>query len=58
VDSFDIPPTQKAPYDVTSSNALSIPRSTAQVLNIVYAGGNCSGGFYPDGMNGVIICQS
>jgi hypothetical protein len=58
VDSFDIPPTQSTPYDVTSSNALSIPRSTAQVLNIVYAGGNCSGGFYPDGMNGVIICQS
>jgi len=27
------------------------------VLNIVYAGGKCSGGFYPDGMNGVIVCQ-
>lgn len=58
VDSLDIPPTQSTPYDVTSSNALSIPRTTAQVLNIVYAGGNCSGGFYPDGMNGTIICQS
>jgi len=22
-----------------------------KVLNIVYAGGKCSGGFYPDGMN-------
>jgi hypothetical protein len=57
VDSLDIPPTQKTPYDVTSTNALSIPRTTAQVLNIVYHGGQCSGGFYPDGMNGTIICQ-
>ena len=58
VDSLDIPPTQPTPYDVTSSNALSIPRTTAQVLNVVYHGGQCSGGFYPDGMNGVIVCQS
>jgi hypothetical protein len=58
VDSLDVPPTSQAPYDVTTSNALSIPRTTAQVLNVVYAGGNCSGGFYPDGMNGTIICQS
>jgi hypothetical protein len=58
VDSLDVPPTQPTPYDVTSGTALSIPRTTAQVLNIVYAGGNCSGGFYPDGMNGVITCQS
>lgn len=58
VDSLDVPPTQATPYDVTSANALSIPRTSAQVLNIVYAGGSCSGGFYPDGMNGVIVCQS
>jgi hypothetical protein len=58
VDSLDIPPTQSTPYDVSKTNALSIPRTTAQVLNVVYAGGNCSGGFYPDGMNGTIICQS
>ena len=57
VDSLDIPPTKQTPYDV-DSNALSIPRTPAQVLNIVYAGGNCSGGFYPDGMNGSIVCQS
>ncbi len=57
VDSLDIPPTSSEPYDVTSSNALSIPRTTAQVLNIVYHGGQCSGGFYPQGMNGVITCQ-
>jgi hypothetical protein len=58
VDSLDVPPTSSTPYDVTSTNALSIPRTTAQVLNVVYGGGNCSGGFFPDGMNGIIICQS
>ena len=57
VDKLDIPPTSKAPYDV-DSNALCIPRTPAQVLNIVYAGGNHSGGFYPDGMNGAIYSQS
>jgi hypothetical protein len=56
VDSHDIPPTSKAPFDV-DANALSIPRTPAEVLNIVYHGGKCSGGFYPDGMNGVITCQ-
>jgi hypothetical protein len=58
VDSLDIPPTSKNPYDVTSAAALSIPRTTSQVLNIVYAGGKCAGGFYPQGMNGSIVCQS
>jgi hypothetical protein len=57
VDSLDVPPTSQQPYDV-DSNSLSIPRTTAQVLNIVYAGGQCSGGFYPDGMNGKIVCQT
>lgn len=57
VDSLDVPPTQQAPYDV-DKNALSIPRTTSQVLNIVYHGGQCSGGFYPQGMNGKISCQS
>lgn len=56
VDSLDIPPTSKAPYDV-DKNSLSIPRTTSQVLNIVYGGGSCSGGFYPSGMNGTIVCQ-
>ncbi len=56
VDSLDVPPTPTTPYDV-DSNALSIPRTTSQVLNIVYGGGSCSGGFYPDGMNGTIVCQ-
>ena len=57
VDSLDVPPVTKMPYDV-NSNALCIPRTPAQVLNIVYGGGNHSGGFYPDGMNGAIYSRS
>jgi hypothetical protein len=57
VDSRDVPPTAQTPYDV-NKNALSIPRTTSQVLNIVYHGGQCSGGFYPQGMNGKITCQA
>jgi hypothetical protein len=57
VDSSDVPPTSKAPYDV-DKNALSIPRTPSEVLNIVYAGGECAGGFYPAGMNGSIVCRS
>jgi hypothetical protein len=57
VDSLDIPPTSKILFDRTSSTALAIPRTTSQVLNIVYGGGKSSGGFYPDGMNGVIVSQ-
>jgi hypothetical protein len=57
VDNQDVPPTSSHPFDV-DSNSLMISRTTAQVLNIVYHGGNCSGGFYPDGMNGTIVCQS
>jgi hypothetical protein len=56
VDSMDIPPTTQALYDI-DKNALAIPRTPAQVLNIVYAGGSSSGGFYPDGMNGTITSQ-
>lgn len=57
VDSLDEPPTSSAPFHVTSQG-LSVPRTPAQVLNVVYAGGSCSGGFYPEGMNGTIVCQS
>ena len=53
VDSLDVPPSQAKPFDV-DTNALSIPRTTSQVLKIVYGGGTHSGGFYPDGMNGTI----
>ncbi|MBA3914031.1 MAG: hypothetical protein H0X25_09320 [Acidobacteriales bacterium] len=51
-----MPPTQSKPFDV-DKNGLSIPRTTSQVLAIVYGGGSCSGGFYPSGMNGNIVCQ-
>jgi hypothetical protein len=54
VDSQDIPPTSQTPFNVDPSTALSIPRTTTQVLNIVYGGGAHSGGFYPAGMNGNI----
>lgn len=53
VDSKDVTPSQSNPFDV-DSNALSIPRSASEVLNIVYGGGSHSGGFYPNGMNGNI----
>lgn len=56
VDSYDIPPTPKTLYDV-DKNGLSIPRTPSQVLNIVYGGGKCAGGFYPNGMNGTIVCH-
>jgi hypothetical protein len=56
VDSRDVPPSASHPFDI-DSNGLSIPRTTSQVLNIVYAGGRCSGGFYPNGMNGTMVCQ-
>ena len=57
VDNLDVPPTSSHPFDV-DSNSLAIARTTAQVLNVVYHGGGCSGGFYPAGMNGNIKCQS
>lgn len=57
VDALDIPPSPTAVFDV-NKYALSIPRTTSQVLNIVYGGGKCSGGFYPSGLNGVVACQS
>ena len=57
VDGQDVPPTPSHPFDV-DANSLAISRTTAQVLNIVYHGGNCSGGFYPQGMNGTVKCQS
>lgn len=56
VDSEDVPPTTSMPYCV-DKNGLAIPRTPSQVLNIVYAGGKSSGGFYPDGMNGSISSQ-
>lgn len=57
VDSLDVAPSTKYPFH-DNGNGLSVPRTPAQVLNIVYHGGNCSGGFYPEGMNGTIVCRS
>jgi hypothetical protein len=57
VDAKDLPPSAANPFDV-DKNGMSIPRTTSQVLNIVYGGGRCAGGFYPNGMNGTIVCQS
>ncbi len=56
VDSKDVPPSAAHPFAV-DANGLSIPRTAAQVLNVVYHGGRCSGGFFPNGMNGTIVCQ-
>lgn len=53
VDSVDVVPTQQHPFNV-DQNALAIPRTPQQVLKIVYAGGNTSGGFFPEGLNGNI----
>lgn len=54
---LDVLPTAHSLYDV-NQNAMAIPRTTSQVLSIVYHGGTCSGGFFPDGLNGNIKCTS
>ncbi len=38
----------------TDMNGLAYSRSTTEVLNIVYLGGTGSGGFFPNGFNGLI----
>ncbi len=53
LDSVDVPPNPGHPFDVDST-ALSIPRTTSQVLKLVYGGGTSSGGFFPNGLNGTI----
>jgi hypothetical protein len=53
LDSVDVPPDAAHPFDVDKT-ALSIPRTTSQVLKLVYGGGTSSGGFFPDGLNGTI----
>ena len=37
----------------TDCNALVFERTIPQVLRIVYLGGDGSGGFYPEGINGI-----
>lgn len=53
VDSVDVVPTTSTVF-FTDGMGLTIPRTTRQVLNIVYAGGTTRGGFFPDGLNGTI----
>jgi len=53
VDSSDVPPSSSHPFCVDSM-PLAIAHTTSQVLNIVYAGHQGGGGFFPQGMNGNI----
>lgn len=56
VDSLDVPPTPSMPFNL-DSQSFGIPRTPSQVLNILYHGGRCAGGFFPEGVNGNIVCQ-
>jgi len=55
VDSIDNHPSI---YNVfgTSNQGLVPSRTPSQVLKVVYGGGSCSGGFYPNGMSGSVTC--
>jgi hypothetical protein len=53
LDGMDVPPSSSKPFSVDNMS-LAIARTTAQVLNIVYAGHQGGGGFFPQGMNGTI----
>lgn len=56
VDALDVVPTEQSFFPV-DANALAIKRTTSQVLAIVYANtatGTSKGGFFPNGLNGVI----
>ena len=44
----------KANLVPTDDNSIAFSRTTEQVLNIVYLGGNGKGGFFPNGLNGKI----
>jgi hypothetical protein len=57
VDNIDVPPTMANLFG-TASNGLVARRTPAQVLKIVYGGGTCSGGFYPNGLSGSVTCAS
>jgi Ferritin-like domain len=55
VDSLDVlPPPSGKNFFTVNAQALAIIRTTSQVLSIVYGGGTAKGGFFPNGMNGVI----
>lgn len=52
-DGKSVPPTPQTPFFVDQMG-FTIPRSAQEVLNIVYHGGQHSGGFFPNGLNGNI----
>ena len=57
VDGLDVPPPPTGEQYFTTVGALSVVRTTSEVLAIVYANsakGTSSGGFFPDGVNGAI----
>lgn len=59
LDSVDVvpPPAGRQYFNVSLPNAFATTRSTSQVLAIVYGNstpGTCSGGFFPNGVNGNI----
>jgi hypothetical protein len=55
VDGLDVlPPPSGKSFFTVNTQALAIIRTTSQVLSIVYGGGTAEGGFFPNGMNGVI----
>ena len=56
VDAFSIPTLSQANGRLffVDGNGLSIPRTTSDVLRIVYGGGSASGGFFPTGFNGTV----
>jgi len=59
VDSLDVlPPPSGRNFFTVNTQALAIIRTTSEVLKIVYGGGTSKGGFFPDGMNGVITTAS
>ena len=58
IDSQDQPPTATKIFDTGTTTGLNPVRTTSQVLQIVYGAvgqtGVSKGGFFPDGLNGVI----
>jgi hypothetical protein len=58
LDAKDHPPTPSLAFNVDPATGLTPARTFAEVLNIVYAGGRCAGGFFPNGLSGTIVCQS
>jgi hypothetical protein len=54
-----LPPPSGAQYFSTDSNALTEVRTPQQVLYLAYAAGNAtSGGFFPNGVNGILNTSS